>query len=108
MDADEASFQELCDAFLMISCAREMKNFLRDLCTPAEITAMAERWHVCRLLHQSNLSYREIHQLAGASLVTIGRVARFLRSEPHGGYHAVLRKLNDRMNLTDKKKRVKK
>jgi TrpR-related protein YerC/YecD len=85
--------QELCEALLSVNSGEKMVNFLRDLCTPAEITAMVERWRVCRLLHSGNLSYREIYRLTGVSLATIGRVARFLRNENHGGYHAVLEQL---------------
>jgi TrpR-related protein YerC/YecD len=104
MGAAEKFFRELCEAFLAIADVPGMENFLRDLCTPAEIAAMAERWHVCRLLQRGNLSYREIHQLTGVSLVTIGRVARFLRNEPHGGYHAVLGKLGNSVDLTKREK----
>jgi uncharacterized protein YerC len=42
------------------------------------------------------------------SLVTIGRVARFLRNEPHGGYHAVLGKLKDNENSMDGEKETEK
>ena len=38
------------------------------------------------------MSYREINAQTGVSTTTIGRVARFLRDEPHGGYRAVLEK----------------
>ncbi|MDR1456853.1 MAG: trp operon repressor [Puniceicoccales bacterium] len=95
MGMAETFFKELCEAFLTITDNNEMENFLRDLCTPTEIAALSERWHVCRLLHRDELSYREIHRLTGVSLVTIGRVARFLRTDSHGGYHALLRKFED-------------
>jgi TrpR-related protein YerC/YecD len=103
MDGAENFSKELYEAFLSIADVTDMENFFRDLCTPAEILAMAERWHVCQLLHRSNLSYREIHRLTGMSLVTIGRVARSLRSEPHGGYHAVLRNLGEHRGLNELK-----
>jgi TrpR-related protein YerC/YecD len=66
---------------------------MRDLCTPQELSALAERWRVCRLLAQGDLSYREINQKTGASLATITRVARFLKTEAHQGYTAVLKKM---------------
>ncbi|MDR2677694.1 MAG: trp operon repressor [Puniceicoccales bacterium] len=103
MGVVEDFFQELCEAFLAAADVTEMENFLRDLCTPAEIAAMAERWHVCRLLHGTNLSYREIHRLTGVSLVTIGRVARFLRNESNGGYHRILKKIKNNGDTTNKK-----
>ena len=67
-----------------------IRAFLVDLCTPAELRALTERWHVAQILHEGEKSYREIHAQTGVSTTTIGRVARFLKDEPHGGYRAVL------------------
>ncbi|MGE0206949.1 MAG: YerC/YecD family TrpR-related protein [Candidatus Babeliales bacterium] len=83
--------QDLFKTLISIKKPELMANFLKDLCTPQELTALAERWHVCKLLHEGNLSYREINDLTGASLATITRVARFLKDEPHHGYQAVLK-----------------
>ena len=69
---------------------RECGNFLRDLCTPAELQALVDRWHVDELL-QEGLPYRRIHDLTGVSVTTIGRVARFL-TDGFGGYQAALRR----------------
>ena len=82
--------QELCQALLTPGSADEMARLLRDLCTPAEIRSIAERWHVARLLDGTDLSYRDIHDATGVSTTTIVRVARFLRQEPHQGYRAAL------------------
>ena len=87
--------EELCRAFLAIEDAVLLQAFLRDLCTPAELAAMAERWRVCRLLQEGKRSYREVGQLTGASLTTVVRVARFLKDEPYHGYRQVLSKLRD-------------
>ena len=62
----------------------ECRAFFRDLCTPAEIQALSDRWQVVELLEKA-LPYREIHRLTGVSVTTIGRVARYL-SSGHGGY----------------------
>jgi len=67
-----------------------IQAFLVDLCTPAELRALNERWQVAQILNEGKKSYREIHAATGVSTTTIGRVARFLRDEPHGGYRAVL------------------
>ncbi|HQS84050.1 MAG: transcriptional regulator [Alphaproteobacteria bacterium 16-39-46] len=83
----------LCDALLHLETRTGAYNFLKDLCTPQEIAALAERWRVCKLLNQGDLSYREIHRLTGASLTTIGRVARFLKDEPYHGYQKILNTL---------------
>jgi TrpR-related protein YerC/YecD len=71
-------------ALAALQSAEECRAFLRDLCTPAEIQAMADRWSVVEFL-QRGLPYREIHRLTGVSVTTIGRVARFLASG-NGGY----------------------
>ncbi|MBX9830560.1 trp operon repressor [Candidatus Babeliales bacterium] len=88
--------EELYEAFLLLENPEEVGRFMRDLCTPQEIVDMAERWRVCRLLEKGELSYREIHQVTGASLATITRVARFLKKEPHHGYSAVIHKIKHR------------
>ena len=81
---------DLANALLTPSSGAAMRLLLRDLCTPAELRALAERWHVARLLDATNLSYRDIHDATGVSTTTIVRVARFLRQEPHQGYrHAI-------------------
>jgi len=43
------------------------------------------------LLQEGELSYRDINAKTGVSTTTIGRVARFLRDEPHGGYRALFK-----------------
>lgn len=86
------NFENLMETLASIKTAAEMTQFMKDLCTPQEISALTERWRVCKLLHQGDLSYREIHEITGASLATITRVARFLKDEPHHGYRSVLEK----------------
>jgi TrpR-related protein YerC/YecD len=71
-------------AIAALRSAQECRAFLRDLCTPAELQAMADRWAVVEWL-QRGLPYREIHRQTGVSVTTIGRVARFLASG-NGGY----------------------
>jgi TrpR-related protein YerC/YecD len=88
-----SAVEELFEVFLTLETRDEMERFMRDLCTPQEISVLAERWRVCRLLAQGDLSYREISQKTGASLATITRIARFLRTEAHQGYAAVLKKM---------------
>ena len=84
----------LAKAMAGTSCPKEMERFLTDLCTPAELRALSERWHVAQLLERGETSYREISAETGISTTTIGRVARFLRDEPHKGYRAVLDRIS--------------
>lgn len=67
-----------------------MHAVLVDLCTPAELRALSERWRVAEMLDEGELSYRDISAQTGVSTTTIGRVARFLKDEPHGGYRLLL------------------
>ena len=92
--------EELFEALLLLENKDEVACFMRDLCTPQEIAALAERWRVCKLLDQNTLSYREIHQQTGASLATITRISRFLRNEPHQGYVVLLNKIKTKNKKT--------
>ncbi|TAK51123.1 MAG: hypothetical protein EPO25_17625 [Gammaproteobacteria bacterium] len=71
-------------AILTLETVDEVRAFFRDLCTPAELQAMADRWAVVTLLGEQ-LPYREIQRQTGVSVTTIGRVARYLGAG-HGGY----------------------
>jgi TrpR-related protein YerC/YecD len=93
-DNDQNNLDELCSGLLLLETKEEARNFLKDLCTPGEIRSLAERWRVCKLLQNGNLSYRDINHITGASLTTIGRVARFLKDEPYQGYLKLLNKLS--------------
>lgn len=86
---------ELCDALLTPTNRGEMRHLLRDLCTPSELRALSERWHVARLLDGTDLSYRDIHDGTGVSTTTIVRVGRFLRQEPFQGYRRAIDSLED-------------
>jgi TrpR-related protein YerC/YecD len=66
----------------------EVDAFLEDLCTPAEIEALADRWSVVPLLAEG-MSYRQIHEGTGVSVTTVGRIARCLEGGA-GGYRAAL------------------
>jgi TrpR-related protein YerC/YecD len=91
----------LYSAISALQTPEECRAFLRDLCTPAELQAMADRWAVVEFLRR-DLPYREVHRLSGVSVTTIGRVARFLASG-HGGYDTATRRLDEarRANATD-------
>jgi TrpR-related protein YerC/YecD len=82
--------EDLCNALLTPRTVEEAARLLADLCTPAEIRSLAERWHVARLLDGTDLTYRDIHEATGVSTTTIVRVARFLKQEPHRGYRLAL------------------
>lgn len=86
--AEDALFR----AVISLKTIDECRRFFRDLCTPAELQALVDRWHVVELLVQ-DLPYRQIHDRTGVSVTTIGRVARFL-SDGFGGYETALQRVN--------------
>lgn len=88
-DAD-ASLKALAKALAALEKPEEVRAFLIDLCTPAELEAMADRWRVVPHLLKG-VPYREIHELTGVSVTTVGRVARTLE-RGEGGYAAAVAK----------------
>ncbi len=70
------NFQDLLfDALLTLKTREEMYNFFSDACTPKEISAMAQRFAVAKLLSEKKV-YNEIIEKTGASTATISRVSR--------------------------------
>ncbi len=86
-----AAEDQLFGAVLKLRNIAECRAFFRDLCTPAELQAMKDRWAVAELLTEG-LTYRDIHNRTGVSVTTIGRVARCLADDPPG-YSAVLKRM---------------
>ena len=90
-----ASFRALAKALASLDRPDDMAAFLRDLCTPAELEAMADRWRVVPLLLQG-IPYREIHERTMVSVTTVGRVARTLE-HGEGGYAAAVKRQYPRL-----------
>ncbi len=82
--------QSLYGAFLTLENADEVRQFLLDLCTPSEVEAIVDRWWTASLLKEGR-SYREINEITGVSVTTIGRVARYMNMG-EGGYRLALRR----------------
>ena len=76
---------------LAMRSAPELRAFLADLCTPAELEAISDRWRVVPLLLEG-LAYREIHDRTGVSVTTVGRIARCLDLGA-GGYRLAANRL---------------
>jgi TrpR-related protein YerC/YecD len=85
--------RNLCVAVAALHTPEEVRAFFRDLCTPAEIQAMADRWAVVEYVKRG-LPYREIQRLTGVSVTTIGRVARFV-GHGNGGYEVAAQRLEE-------------
>lgn len=81
----------LFEAILALETVEECRAFFQDLCTVAELRAMAQRLEVAQLLN-GGLIYNDILQRTGASSATISRVNRALQYGADG-YKTVLPRL---------------
>lgn len=85
---DDENLKELSSVLAQMNSSEECEDFLLDLCTPAELQAMAGRWQVALMLRKK-IPYRKINEITGVSTATITRVARFIENG-HGGYKKAL------------------
>jgi len=81
------------EAVLSLSSIDECYMFFDDLCTRLELTTMAQRLEVARLLSEHRV-YNNIVGETGASTATISRVNRSLK-EGNGGYDMVFKRINN-------------
>ncbi len=58
--AANAGLNALSRAFASLTTSEDVRAFLDDLCTPAELEAMSDRWKVVPLVLQG-IPYRKIH-----------------------------------------------
>ncbi len=89
---EKAAENELFKAILSLETTQELRAFFTDLCTPAELEAMTDRWSVVPALNNGT-PYREISQQTGVSVTTVGRVARCLM-HGDGGYQLAAERLS--------------
>ena len=99
-DTEEAE-NELYEAIAAIKSPEEAKHFLLDLCTPAEIQAMADRWRVVEPVITGK-PYRQIYDETGVSVTTIGRVARCIMLG-EGGYNMIYERLEKKKRESSSK-----
>lgn len=96
---------KLYEAIAAIESVEEAQFFFRDLCTPAELQAMADRWRVVDLI-MAGKPYRQIYEETGVSVTTIGRVARSMMCG-EGGYFTIYQRSEQKSNENKQKKTVK-
>ena len=84
----------LYEAILTLNTADECIDFLEDLCTMSELSAMEQRYQVAKALHEGKI-YNEILAETGASSATISRVNRSLQYGK-GGYELVFSRLAEK------------
>lgn len=88
---ESSAIRQLCQALCAVADTAQMRHLLDDLCTPAELQALADRWQVVPLLIEG-MPYRDIHERTAVSVTTIGRVARCL-DRGAGGYRLAAQRL---------------
>ena len=88
MQKNEQSLAQLFEAILSLNSVEECHAFFQDLCTVAELRAMAQRLEVAQML-DAGMIYNEILDRTGASSATISRVNRALQYGADG-YKTVL------------------
>ena len=87
---DRAHEEDLYAAILQLDELEEVRSFFHDLCTPAELEGLVDRWRVAQMLVQ-NIPYRQIAAETNVSTATIVRVARFLNNG-NDGYRTIMRR----------------
>lgn len=90
VEESEDALDVLAAALAALDGAGEVRAFLQDLCTPAELEAMTDRWRVVPLL-LDRVPYREIHDRTQVSVTTVGRVARTIEYGAGGYARAIAR-----------------
>lgn len=83
----------LYESILQLKTVEECKDFLQDLCTVAELSAMEQRIEVAMYLYKGMI-YHDILERTGASSATISRVNRCLRYGEEG-YQTILPRMED-------------
>ena len=88
---DKAHAEDLYAAILQLQTVEEVESFFFDLCTPAELEGIVDRWRVAQMLVRK-MPYRQIAVETNVSTATIVRVARFLNNG-NDGYRTIMRRL---------------
>ena len=95
MELDHIKGYELLEkAILSLENKEDVKKFLEDLMTIKEVSDLAQRMLVAKMLSEQ-IVYSKIADETGASTATISRVNRSFRYGA-GGYRAVLEKIDDK------------
>lgn len=85
---------KLFEAILLLNNIEECYNFFEDICTVAEIKALAQRLEVARMLRDGR-TYTDISEATGVSTATISRINRALNYGADG-YKTILDRLSDK------------
>ena len=87
---DRTGEKDLYEAILALQTAEDARSFFNDLCTPAELEGLIDRWRVAQMLVKK-VPYRKIAAETSVSTATIVRVARFLNNG-NDGYKTIMQR----------------
>ena len=88
---DKAHAEDLYAAILQLQTVEEVESFFFDVCRPAELEGIVDRWRGAQMLVRK-MPYRQIAAETNVSTATIVRVARFLNNG-NDGYRTIMRRL---------------
>lgn len=88
---ENEAIDRLFEAILLLENKEECYSFFDDVCTIQELTSIAQRLEVAKLLCEGK-SYVEINKLTGASTATICRVGKCV-NYGSGGYRTAIDRL---------------
>ncbi|MDE6727280.1 MAG: TrpR-like protein, YerC/YecD [Oscillospiraceae bacterium] len=94
MKKNEENFKMLYKAVLSLKNESECAAFFEDLCTPQELSAIAQRLSVAGMLTDGCV-YNTIVEKTGASTATISRVNKTLNYQAAGGYKIVFDRIKE-------------
>ncbi len=89
---DNKAIDRLFEAILSLQNKEECYSFFEDVCTIQELSSIAQRLEVAKLLYEGK-SYIEINKLTGASTATICRVGKCV-NYGSGGYKTAIDRLD--------------
>ncbi len=88
--ADKKRLKSLIEVLVMLKDPQDLRDFLYDLCTPAELESLSDRWEVAQWVDSSE-NYRDIAAKTKISTTTITRVGRTLKYGAGGYKNAINR-----------------
>ena len=91
--AQQADIDALFHALSLLEDGEDVAKLFADLCTPAEISAMADRWRAVQEIKQDK-PYRQIYAETGVSVTTVARIARCI-AHGSGGYNLMYDKVKN-------------
>ena len=86
-----------------LDSVEEVKLFIKDILTRAELRMLKRRWHIANLLIEGN-DIRTTAMKARTSTATVSKVKRILE-EGHGGFQLAFQKMNKKIENENHERR---